>query len=61
MPNDYRYNVLIGGYCKNSNVEEAMNLYCDMILNTYSTLLTGLFQMGRVGEAEKLFAEMKLM
>lgn len=46
MPNDYSYNVLIGGYCKNSNVEEAMNLYRDLILNTYSTLLTGLFSNG---------------
>lgn len=60
MPHVFSYSVLINGYCKNFNVEEAMNLYREMILNgvkptiaIYNILLTDLFQAKRVGEVKK--------
>ncbi|KAK3185073.1 hypothetical protein Dsin_032359 [Dipteronia sinensis] len=67
-PNVVSYNILINGFCKRKKkIDNAMNLHREMISKgirptvvTYNTLLIGLFIVGRVGEAQKLFDKMQV-
>ncbi|KAI7739458.1 hypothetical protein M8C21_012339 [Ambrosia artemisiifolia] len=60
------WNSMISGYLKNGLVEKCIELFSEMKLSgvkpdvvTVSNVLGAFFQMGRIGEAQKLFAEIE--
>ncbi|XP_035835786.1 pentatricopeptide repeat-containing protein At3g22470, mitochondrial-like [Helianthus annuus] len=65
VPGIVTYNSLLNGYCKNQNIEKAMQMFREMAgeglkpdVVTYNTMLQGLFKVGRCVAARKLFDEM---
>ncbi|KAH9696327.1 pentatricopeptide repeat-containing protein [Citrus sinensis] len=62
----FSYSILINGYCKNKEVDEALSLHSEMLSKgikptvvTYGTLFLGLFEVHQVEHALKLFDEMQ--
>ncbi|KAF6172436.1 hypothetical protein GIB67_006949 [Kingdonia uniflora] len=66
LPDLWTHNMLISGFCKEGNMDEAFRLRDDMITNmkllpdaiTYNTLINGCFEWRSSSEAFKLFEEM---
>ncbi|CAN4102133.1 unnamed protein product [Withania somnifera] len=63
-PDIFSYNILINGYCKKKKLAEAMQLFCEISQKgskpdaiTYN-ILQGLFHVGRIGDAKKIYAKM---
>ncbi|XP_022747934.1 pentatricopeptide repeat-containing protein At1g62680, mitochondrial-like [Durio zibethinus] len=58
VPDEFTYNIIINGYCKAKRIDEAMELFHEMTRNrltpdvvTYSTLISGMSQVGRLAVA----------
>ncbi|WJX81472.1 hypothetical protein P8452_64349 [Trifolium repens] len=60
-PDDYTFNILIRGFCKNSSVDEGFHFFremtrfnCDPDVVTYNTLVDGLCRAGKIKVAHNL-------
>ncbi|KAI4308192.1 hypothetical protein L6164_031292 [Bauhinia variegata] len=65
--NKYNVNLILKGFCRNSNTKKAMDLFLHMRRNdilpdriSYNTLINGLCKAKKLKEARDLFMEMKL-